>query len=303
MYVCMHVCMYVCMCVCVYIYIYIHTWQEIPSKMKEIQVEFSIWKTLKGEYRVRSDGPTHTRPLTAMTFELVIVITRILFFITRRVPLVVRKFPLTVRRRASIILPVSVKATLLRRRRRVGNLVSKHQTYASICHVRVSVDVLRVSTILCSGAGEQFLLLDCRADDDINGVFVHRHRYCVSHINVCQIRLHTILSHHGVSCLKVQRGRTFDIFRAVFFADSSSPQISTIFVGHFTGESYILRKSLQFSAKLPQNMRRQMSNSWLAKNIYIYIYMYTFMCVYIYIYIYIYVYIHTYVYIYIYTHM
>ena len=54
----------------------------------------------------------------------------------------------------------------------------------------------------------------------------------------------------------------FDIFLRSFCADSSSPQISAILVGHFTGESISLRKT---SAKHPQTQRWQISKFWLAK--------------------------------------
>ena len=45
-----------------------------------------------------------------------------------------------------------------------------------------------------------------------------------------------------------------------FRADSSSPQISAILLGHLTRENVSLRKSRRFSATLPQTSRRQMSN-------------------------------------------
>ena len=48
-------------------------------------------------------------------------------------------------------------------------------------------------------------------------------------------------------------------------ADLSSPQISAMLVGHFTVTNIILRKSRQFSAKLPRTQRGQMSKSRLAK--------------------------------------
>jgi cold shock CspA family protein len=43
--------------------------KEIPSKMKEIQVEFSIWKTLKGEYRVYNMTLPGMMPITASALE------------------------------------------------------------------------------------------------------------------------------------------------------------------------------------------------------------------------------------------
>ena len=48
--------------------------------------------------------------------------------------------------------------------------------------------------------------------------------------------------------------RDSDIFPQSFCADSSSPQISVIFVGHFTGGNYALRKSPQFNS--PQNFHK-----------------------------------------------
>ena len=48
-------------------------------------------------------------------------------------------------------------------------------------------------------------------------------------------------------------------------ADWSSPQISAILVGSFTVENVSLRKSPQFSATNPQQLRRQISTSWLTK--------------------------------------
>ena len=69
--------------------------------------------------------------------------------------------------------------------------------------------------------------------------------------------------HHPLS----MRTRKFHEPGFVFFcslcADSSSPQISAILVGYFTWENGSLRKSPQFSAKLSQILRRQMSKSWL----------------------------------------
>ena len=56
-----------------------------------------------------------------------------------------------------------------------------------------------------------------------------------------------------------------DTFLRTCCAASSSPQISAIFVGHFTLENWILCKSPQFSAKLPHKLRRQISKSWLAE--------------------------------------
>ena len=51
-----------------------------------------------------------------------------------------------------------------------------------------------------------------------------------------------------------------DISLRTFCADSSSPQISAIHIGHFTRTNCVLRKSPQFSAKLPQQFRRDMPN-------------------------------------------
>ena len=57
----------------------------------------------------------------------------------------------------------------------------------------------------------------------------------------------------------------FDICLRSFCADSSSPQSSTIVAGNFTMENCSLLKSPQFFSKLPQQLRRQISKSWLAK--------------------------------------
>ena len=48
-------------------------------------------------------------------------------------------------------------------------------------------------------------------------------------------------------------------------ADSSSPQISAILVGHFAVENDSLRKSPRFSSKLSQQLRITITKSWLAK--------------------------------------
>ena len=58
----------------------------------------------------------------------------------------------------------------------------------------------------------------------------------------------------------------FDICLCTRCVDSSSQQISSILVGHFTrGGNDSLRQSPQSSAKCPQTMPRSMSESWLAK--------------------------------------
>ena len=49
----------------------------------------------------------------------------------------------------------------------------------------------------------------------------------------------------------------FEMFLRCFCADSSSPQISAILVGHFAMENASLRKSPQLPAKLPKDLRRK----------------------------------------------
>ena len=46
---------------------------------------------------------------------------------------------------------------------------------------------------------------------------------------------------------------------------SGTPKPNIILVGHFTWENESLRKSPQFSTKLPQHMPKQISKSWLAE--------------------------------------
>ena len=52
------------------------------------------------------------------------------------------------------------------------------------------------------------------------------------------------------------------MFLRTLCADSSSPQISAILLGHLTETKHILRKS---SATLPQELSRTNIKSWLAK--------------------------------------
>ena len=52
----------------------------------------------------------------------------------------------------------------------------------------------------------------------------------------------------------ISRARTFGVCLRGFCADSSSPQISTILVGHVTGENDSLRKSPRFFAKHSQQV-------------------------------------------------
>ena len=49
----------------------------------------------------------------------------------------------------------------------------------------------------------------------------------------------------------------FEILPRSFGSDSSSSQLSTVLFGHGTPENYSLRKSPQFSAKLPQSFVRK----------------------------------------------
>ena len=63
------------------------------------------------------------------------------------------------------------------------------------------------------------------------------------------------------------RSQDSDMFLFSFCADSSSPQISAILVGHFTGGGANggLRKCPRFSATHPKEMRNKISKSWLVK--------------------------------------
>ena len=105
-----------------------------------------------------------------------------------------------------------------------------------------------------------------------------------------------------------------------FGADSSSPQISAILVGHFTEENGSLRKSLQDFRKSRadkcQNPGSQNSlpvprclHTHLSLSIHIYIYMYLSLYIYIFLSIfpslslYIHTYMYTYIYIYVYMHI